>query len=156
MNAIATQLAGEENVAARAATRASHIPNGESRPGRFSNLPVQLTSFIGREQELADSSALLRRPEVRLLTLTGPGGVGKTRLALQLAARVQYEFIDGVCFVSLSPISEIDLVVPTLALALRVKEVPGQPLVEGVKYALREQSLLMLVDNFEHVVSATP
>jgi len=70
MNAIAAQLAGEENVVARAATRASHIPDGEPRPERFSNLPVQLTSFIGREQELADSSALLRRPEVRLLTLT--------------------------------------------------------------------------------------
>jgi predicted ATPase len=88
----------------------------------FYNLPAQLTSLIGREQEIRAVCSLLRQPEVRLVTLTGPGGVGKTRLALQVAADLLDEFADGICFVPLAPISDPDLVPPTVAQMLGLKE----------------------------------
>ena len=91
-------------------------------PAPIHNLPVQLTQLIGREQESAQAVALLRRPEVRLLTLTGPGGVGKTRLALQVATDLLEDFADGVSFVSLASIREPDLVLPALAQTFGLKE----------------------------------
>ena len=120
----------------------------------LTNFPTQLTSFIGREQEIATASTLLRRDDVRLLTLTGPGGVGKTRLGLQIASHLEQEFADGVRFVSLAPISETELVIPTIAQALGVKEVGAQPLLARLQDYLREKHLLLLLDNFEQVVSA--
>src|SRR6266516_2989992 len=83
-------------------------------PKPLYQLPVQLTSFVGREQEIATASQLLLRDDVRLLTLTGPGGVGKTRLALEVAKQVQEHFRAGVCFVSLASITEAERVVPTI------------------------------------------
>ena len=118
------------------------------------NLPVQPTPFIGREQEIAAVEQLLRREEVRLLTLTGPGGIGKTRLALQVAAELSEVFPDGVYFVNLAPIRDSGFVVPTIAQALDVKELAEQPLLDLLKAFLREQQLLLLLDNFEQVVSA--
>jgi hypothetical protein len=81
-------------------------------PGRVSryNLPAPLTSLIGREHEVAVACALLRRPEVRLVSLTGTGGVGKTRLALEVATELLHDFANGICFVSLAPISDANLV----------------------------------------------
>jgi predicted ATPase/class 3 adenylate cyclase/DNA-binding CsgD family transcriptional regulator len=118
------------------------------------NLPVQLTSLIGREQEVAAVGHLLQRQEVRLLTLTGPGGTGKTRLGLQVAAELSEAFSDGVFFVNLAPLSDPELVVPTIAQALGVKEAAGQPLLDSVRSSLREKELLLLLDNFEQVVEA--
>jgi predicted ATPase/class 3 adenylate cyclase/DNA-binding CsgD family transcriptional regulator len=118
------------------------------------NLPIQLTSLIGRGQEVAAVGHLLQRQEVRLLTLTGPGGSGKTRLGLQVAAELCEEFSDGVFFVNLAPLSDPELVVPTIAQTLGLKEAASQPLLDLVSAWLREKQLLLLLDNFEQVVGA--
>src|SRR6266849_1667335 len=118
------------------------------------NLPIQPTPFIGREKEVAAVTALLRREDVRLLTLTGPGGTGKTRLGLQVAAELSEVFADGVFFVNLAPISDPSLVVPTIAQTLDVREAAGQPLLDLMSAFLREKQVLLLLDNFEQVASA--
>jgi len=123
---------------------------------RFYNLPAQLTSLIGREQEIRAVCSLLRQPEVRLVTLTGPGGVGKTRLALQVAADLLDEFADGICFVPLAPISDPDLVPPTVAQMFGLKEPGDQPLLDLLKTSLQDKCLLLLLDNFEQVLGAVP
>ena len=119
-----------------------------------SNLPVQPTPFIGREQEVETCEQLLRREEVRLLTLTGPGGIGKTRLALQVAAGLSEVFPDGVYFVNLAPLRDPGFVLPTIAELLDVKELAGQPVLDPLKAFLGEKRLLLLLDNFEQVVGA--
>ncbi len=124
--------------------------------GILAPLPVQFTPFIGREQEVAAVAHLLRREEVRLLTLTGPGGIGKTRMALQVAAELSEVFPEGVYFVNLAPISDPDLVVPTIAQTLGLREITGQPLLSLLKTYLSEKHLLLLLDNFEQVVAAAP
>ena len=121
---------------------------------RPNNLPIQFTTFIGREQEVSTVQHLLQRAGVRLLTLTGPGGTGKTRLGLQVAAELSEVFPDGVFFVNLAPISDPALVVPTIAQTLEVKEVADQALLDLVKALLREKQVLLLLDNFEQVVGA--
>ena len=92
------------------------------------NLPMQLTPLIGREREVAAACALLQRPEVRLLTIVGIGGIGKTRLGLYIASELLDAFSDGVCLVLLASISDPDLVVSTLCQTLGVKEVGAEPL----------------------------
>jgi predicted ATPase len=118
------------------------------------NLPIQPSKLIGREREVVAIQRLLQRDDVRLVTLTGPGGIGKTRLALQMAAELSDHFPDGVYFVNLAPTSDPALVVPTIAHTLEVKEIPGQSLLDQLKASLREKHLLLLLDNFEQVVSA--
>ncbi len=118
------------------------------------NLPVQPTPFLGREQEVAAIGGLLRREDVRLVTLTGPGGTGKTRLALQVAADVSDQFSGGVFFVNLAPISDPALVVSTIAETLAIREGSGRTLLERLVEELRAQQMLLLLDNFEQVVSA--
>ena len=118
------------------------------------NLPVQPTPLIGREKEISTLQDLLHREEVRLVTLTGPGGIGKTRLGLQVAAEMSDAFSDGVYFMNLAPISDPELVVPTLAQALDVKEIAEQSLLDLLKTSLQEKQLLLLLDNFEQVVDA--
>ena len=118
-----------------------------------SNLPAQLTSFVGREAEVAARRTLLAG--TRLLTLTGPGGTGKTRLALRVAGEVSGEFADGTFFVDLAPVSDPALVIPTIAATLGVREEGWErPVREALEDHLRDRRLLLLLDNFEQVLDA--
>jgi len=120
------------------------------------NLPLQPTALIGREHEVAQVCALLRGSDTRLLTLTGPGGTGKTRLALQVAAEFLDSFADGVYFVALAPIRDPALVIETIAATLGVKEGGDQPLLTLLKRHVREKQILLVLDNFEQVSDAAP
>jgi predicted ATPase/class 3 adenylate cyclase/Tfp pilus assembly protein PilF len=117
------------------------------------NLPGQVTSFIGREREETAVRELLQRHEVRLVTLTGPGGTGKTRLAVHVAADLIDDFDHGVFFVPLAPINDPTLVASTIAQTLGIVETGGRPLLDHLKDALRGKHLLLVLDNFEQVVS---
>jgi predicted ATPase/transcriptional regulator with XRE-family HTH domain len=119
-------------------------------------LPAPLTSLVGREQELTELTALLGHANVRLVTLTGPGGTGKTRLGLEVGARLQAEFGDGVVFVDLAPLTDAALVLPTIASALGVREQLGRRLVETVINVLAARHIMLLLDNFEQVLGAAP
>jgi len=121
-----------------------------------SSLPAQLTPLIGREREVQSVSTLLRRTDVRLLTLSGSGGVGKTHLAFQVGEEVCHTFADDVCFVSLAPISDPGLVLRSIAQALGIAVTAERPLIELVQSYLRKKHLLLLLDNFEQVVTAAP
>jgi predicted ATPase/class 3 adenylate cyclase/tetratricopeptide (TPR) repeat protein len=121
---------------------------------RPDDLPTPLTRFIGRRRELAQARALLQREEVRLLALTGPGGTGKTRLALEIAGGLVQAFPDGLVFVGLAAVHDPRLVVPTIAQALGISEAPGQSLQETLAAQLRDRRLLLVLDNFEQVLPA--
>ncbi len=118
------------------------------------NLPIQPTPFIGREREVAAVTQLLQRPDVRLVTLSGPGGVGKTRLALHVAAELSDDFTDGVFVVALAPVNTPEQVVPAIAQTLGIGEASDLPLFPLLEAALKGKKLLLLLDNFEQVVEA--
>jgi predicted ATPase/class 3 adenylate cyclase len=130
------------------------FPSIRTLATRPNNLPLQPTSFLGREDQVARVVDLLRRDDVRLLTITGSGGVGKTRLALQAAADVLEDFPDGVWFVDLSVLDDPALVLSTIAAVLGVRE-EGSTLMERLAGVLSEKRLLVVLDNFERVVEAT-
>ncbi|MDQ5852092.1 MAG: tetratricopeptide repeat protein, partial [Chloroflexota bacterium] len=129
------------------------VPVAQGPP---SNLPLPATPFIGREREVAEATALLRRAEVRLLTLTGPGGIGKTRLGLEVAAHLRDDFPDGVFFVSLAPIRNPALVASTITQVLGVREASSQPQMEHLQAYLQDKQVLLVLDNFEQVLEAAP
>jgi predicted ATPase/class 3 adenylate cyclase len=116
------------------------------------NLPVPATPFLGREREVAEVAEVLKSDGVRLLTLTGPGGTGKTRLALQAAAEAADSFPDGMMWVALAPLREPSLILPAVAQALEVNEEPGKPLRETLATALAGKRSLLLLDNAEHLL----
>jgi predicted ATPase/class 3 adenylate cyclase len=118
------------------------------------NLPVQPTAFIGRDREVAAVRGLLRLPDTRVLTLIGPGGVGKTRISLQVAADSLREFPDGTWFVELASIISADLVVPSIAKTLRVEEATNRTVLDSLREHLHDRQLLLVLDNFEHVSAA--
>jgi excisionase family DNA binding protein len=121
---------------------------------RQAHLPAPLTRFIGREREGAAVADLLRSDDVRLVTLTGPGGVGKTRLALRVAEDAADDFSDGLVFVPLVAVGRAGLVLTTIARALGVRESPDRSLTDGMVTALRYRRLLLVLDNFEHLLEA--
>jgi predicted ATPase/transcriptional regulator with XRE-family HTH domain len=116
-------------------------------------VPVMLTSFIGREQEVTEVCTLLRREDVRLVTLLGPGGIGKTRLSIKIAEEMRTNFADGVCFVALATVSDPDLVITTIANSLGIQESGAMLLADLVKVRLREKHILLLLDNFEQIAA---
>jgi predicted ATPase/DNA-binding SARP family transcriptional activator len=121
-----------------------------------SSIPAPLTPLVGRRLELAALTSLVRSGEVRMLTLTGPGGTGKTRLALEAAWELVSDFGDGVFFVDLAPITDPSLVAPQMLGALELDEQPDRPVVETLKEALGGRQLLLVLDNFERVIDAGP
>ena len=123
---------------------------------RSTNLPAQPSPLVGRQSELAELIQLLRRPEVRVLTVTGPGGAGKTRLVLQTAADLVEDFPDGAFFVPLVGATEPALVLPTIARTIGVHEAGGLSSAEAAAEYLRDRELLLVLDNFEHVLEAAP
>jgi predicted ATPase/transcriptional regulator with XRE-family HTH domain len=128
------------------------------RPDNPNNLPLQLTSFVGRDAELPRLHDLMLTAEARLVTLTGPPGTGKTRLALQAAARLLKDFEDGVFFVNLAPITDPALVISQIAQTQGkgIGEGSDRSLLEGIEAYFRDKRLLLVLDNFEQVVEAAP
>jgi predicted ATPase len=123
---------------------------------RRHDLPAQLTSFVGRERELAELRGWLTDPETRLVTLTGPGGVGKTRLALQVARALAPAFLDGLRFVDLTAVTEPDRMLPALAQTLELQESGERPIRETIRTYLRNRAMLIVLDNFERVLPGGP
>lgn len=134
----------------------SEFPPLKTLEGRATNLPAQPTPLIGREAELAEIVQLLEHGDARLVTLTGPGGTGKTRLALQVAAEALGAFADGAFFVALAPVREVELVLPAIASTLGLREQAGRTIDGTVAEFLRDKELLLLLDNLEQLLDAAP
>jgi predicted ATPase/class 3 adenylate cyclase len=133
----------------------SDFPPLNTLDNRPNNLPLQPTPLVGREKEVADLGRMLGRGEVRLITLTGPGGTGKTRLGLQLASELLDDYQNGAWFVDLSPLMDSGLVLPTIASVLGVTEAGGgQSIIDTLVEHLKGKTTLLMLDNFEQVMGA--
>src|SRR5579863_490706 len=132
----------------------NEFPPLKSLSQRPHNLPTQPTPFVGREQEMERLYQMLCRPDVRLVTLTGPAGIGKTRLALQVAAELSDVFADGLFLVPLAPVNEPEQTVPTIIQTLGISDLSNQAPLTLLKSALKDKQMLLLLDNFEHVIPA--
>jgi len=153
----ALELGPEERQALLAAARPGTAPEtADASPCSYAPLPLPLTSLLGREREVTTLVSLLQAGDIRLVTLTGAGGSGKTRLALEVAALLQGTFADGVVFVDLAPLRDTEFVLPTIASVLGVRERLGQPLLETLSRFLAPKLLLLLLDNCEQVLGAAP
>lgn len=119
-------------------------------------VPAMLTSVIGREQEVSTLHELLKQAEVRLVTLLGPGGIGKTRLSFQVAQAAREQFADGVCFIPLAAITDPALLIPAIAEVLEIQERGEYALEKRVTFALADKQLLLILDNFEQLLAAVP
>lgn len=160
------QVPGEEREAFIRSARGEHEADrsspggpGPEYAGRRpipNNLPLALTSLIGRETTLAEVRSYLLRDDVRLVTLTGPPGIGKTRLALQVGADLLNHFKEGVFFVNLAPLTDSALVPSEVARELDVREVGNVQLIETLAGYLRDKQILLVLDNFEQVIGAAP
>jgi predicted ATPase/Tfp pilus assembly protein PilF len=132
------------------------FPVLKSLDNRPHNLPLQPNPFVGREKDLESVQALLTNDQVRVLTLTGIGGTGKTRLSLQAAANLIDDYTDGVFFVDLSAIDSAAHVIPMIARTLEVRETGARPLKAALQDALRDKRMLLILDNFEQVIAGVP
>ncbi len=152
----ALDLNEEQRAVLEAASRGAARPHGglvrQLSPPH--NLSEESTSFVGRTGEISMLQELLHRPDARLITLTGPGGSGKTRLALRTAAGALGDFADGVFFVPLAAVADPDLVPSSIAATLGVREREGRRLAETLKEHLRDKTILLVLDNFEHLLDA--
>ncbi len=134
----------------------SSFPPLKSLTPRPTNLPGQLSSFVGRERAVDDICRLIRQPQMRLLTLLGSGGIGKTRLSIQVGYNLLDEYEDGVFFVALAPVKHLEGVIELIAEALKVEETGEATLIEALKTHLHDRHLLLVLDNFEQVIDASP
>lgn len=153
--AIWESMTDEGLIAPEGGTRWPARARPATRLASTTRLPA-LTELIGRERELAMTKQLLESPAIRLLTLTGPGGVGKTRLALQLAEAVRAAYPDGVIWAALAPLRDADLVIPTIARAAGLGEIAGRDPRDALRAFLQDRRALLVLDNFEHVLDASP
>ena len=139
-----------------AAQRPPMLVSRATHADRLVGLPVPMTPLIGREADIEAVAALLAKTSARLITLTGPGGTGKTRLAVAVAERLASVFPDGMTFVPLAPLADPSLVISAIADGLGVREAVGQSLLEALTAYLREKRLLLILDNCEHLLPAMP